>query len=250
LRFNGIRVPPQERLGKLAAGLERRFERLGEPGTLVIVPAEIELLVSETIYDFWYHTGIVIGNADLAAEVRRQETLLRFLRRKLFEDLESGDKIMVWRSLGTTSREQVQPLLDILRRLGPNTLLWVTESDADHPSGTVEELEPDFLKGYVRHLGANEHLGDIDYEPWFEVCWRVDELRPPTPATRAAATNLAAVPSPAAPVVEEERPETPAPPLQAMESPARGQPAGPGIMPAVRPEATVLSRIWRRLRGR
>jgi hypothetical protein len=102
---------------------------------------------------------------------------LKFLRRKLFEDLESGDKILVWRSSATTQREQVQPLLDVLRRLGPNRLLWVTNEDATHPSGSVEELEPDFLKGYVRRLGTDRLLSDIEFEPWFELCRNVEALR-------------------------------------------------------------------------
>jgi capsular polysaccharide biosynthesis protein len=177
LRFNGIRSPPEERLGRLVAGLERRFEGLGDPGTCVIVPTEIELFVSDLVYDFWYHGDVKTGHDDLEAEARRQGKWLKFLRRKLFEDLESGDKILVWRSSATTQREQVQPLLDVLRRLGPNRLLWVTNEDATHPSGSVEELEPDFLKGYVRRLGTDRLLSDIEFEPWFELCRNVEALR-------------------------------------------------------------------------
>jgi capsular polysaccharide biosynthesis protein len=185
LRFNGIRVPEQERLGKLVAGLERRFEGLGDPGTCVIDPTGIELFVSDSLYDFWYHGGIKTGDEDLDAEALRQGTRLRFLRRKFFEDLENGDKILVWRSSATTRREQVQPLMDILRQLGPNTLLWVTEADAGHPPATVEELEPDFLKGYVRRLSTDRQLVDIEFEPWFALCRRIDELRRPELAVPA-----------------------------------------------------------------
>jgi hypothetical protein len=88
LRFNGIRVPEKERPGKLAAGLERRFEGLGDPGTGVIVPTEVELFVSESRYDLWYHGGIKTGDEDLEAEARRQGTRLKFLCRKFFEDID------------------------------------------------------------------------------------------------------------------------------------------------------------------
>lgn len=226
LRFNGMRLREKERLAKLVLGLERRFEGLGEFGTCIVVPTEIELFVSDTIYDFWFHTGARAADVDLEAEAQRQRARLKFLRRKLFEDLESGDKILVWKSLGTTTREQLQPLLDILRRLGPNTLLWVNEADADHPAGTVEELEPDLLKGYISRMGIDRHLIDIEYESWFELCWRVDELR-----------------RPGAPALEE-RQEAPAPPMSAMDWLARGKPASAEVLPSAKPESTAGSGLW------
>lgn len=200
LRFNGIRVPEKERPGRLVVALERRFEGLGDPGTCVIVPEEVELFVSESRYDLWYHAGIKTGHEDLEAEARRQGTRLKFLCRKFFEDLENGDKILVWRSSATTRREQVQPLMDVLRRLGPNTLLWVTEADAGHPIASVEALEPDFLKGYVRRLGTDRQLVDIEFGPWFDLCRRVNELRPLGVAT--AAKDFLAPGGPAVPDVE------------------------------------------------
>jgi capsular polysaccharide biosynthesis protein len=162
LRFNGFRVPLAERMDRLITGIERKFAGLGDPGTFSVVPKALELFVSDSLYNFWYHTGVTSVGANL-------------------EDLESGEKIFVWKSSLTTRREQVQPLLALLRRMGPNTLLWVVLADENHPQGTVEELEPDFLKGYIRRWPTSDHLSDIDYRSWLEMCWRVDELRPPAP---------------------------------------------------------------------
>jgi capsular polysaccharide biosynthesis protein len=181
LRFGGFRVPLAERMDQLIAGIERKFDGLGDPGTFSVVPKAIELFVSDTLYNFWYHTGTSAVGANLEAAAKAQGLRLKFLRRKFLEDMESGEKIFVWKSPLTTHREQVQPLLALLRRIGPNTLLWVVLADGNHSHGTVEELEPDFLKGYIRRWPTSDHLSDIDYESWLKMCWCVDELRPPAP---------------------------------------------------------------------
>lgn len=178
LRLNGMQVPEAERLGRLVAALACRFDGLADPGTCTIEPTEKELMLNDLLYGFRFHTGFEIGNISFEEANLRACESLRFLRRKLFEDLENGDKIWVWKSLDTTRREQVESLLDAVRSLGPNTLLWVTEADDDHPVGMVEKLAPDFLKGYVRRLATHPYLTDIELEPWYAVCRRVDALRP------------------------------------------------------------------------
>ncbi|WP_158927142.1 DUF563 domain-containing protein [Acidisphaera sp. S103] len=212
LRFNGFRVPLAERMDQLITGIERKFDGLGDPGTFSVVPQKVELFASDSLYNLWYHTGASVVGADLQAAAQAQGPRLKFLRRKFLEDLESGEKIFVWKSPLTTQREQVQPLLALLRRMGPNTLLWVVLADGNHPHGTVEELEPDLLKGYIRRWPSSDHLGDIDYESWLDVCWRVDELRPPAPE------NV-------------EQPEDVKPPRSAIELLARN----PAVTPAVQP---------------
>jgi len=234
LRFNGFHVPPEFRLPKLAAALENGFDGLGAPGTVTVfphgVPGRRELIVRESVYEFWYHTGIAEGEAEPDEQTVRETTRLGFLRRKLMEDTRTGDKIWVWKSQATTHRDQIQPLLDVLRRLGPNTLLWVVEADGEHPAGTIEALEPDFIKGAVSRFAPYEGVTDIDFASWFVVCWRADEVRHPD---RAA-------PEP------EDRYEAPRAPMTAMEMLARSQP--PVTM--AEPEAVTRSRVWGWLRGR
>jgi hypothetical protein len=87
-------------------------------------------------------------------------------------DLASGEKIFVWQSRGSTTLEQVVPLLHAIRRRGPNTLLWVTEADERHAPGSVENLGSGLLKGYVVRFAPYDNATDINASSWFEVCHR------------------------------------------------------------------------------
>jgi hypothetical protein len=233
LRFNGIHVPAEFRLGKLVTALEKRFDGLGAPGTVTVFPDGIagqrELIVRESTYEFWYHTGIAEGEAEPDVQSGRETTRLHFLRRKLFEDLATGDKTCVWKSQATTHREQVQPLLDVLRRLGPNTLLWVVEADDEHQAGSIEPIESDFIKGYVTRFAPYDGVTDIDYASWFDVCWRADEIRH---SDQATPRDAAAGPSTTADFL------------------TRSRTAIPDGMPVAEPRRTLASRIWGWFRGR
>ena len=193
LRFNGFHVPPEFRLEKLVAALASRFEGLAAPGTITVFPDGIagqrELIVRESAYEFWYHTGIAEHTVELEVQCGNETKRLNFLRRKLLDDLATGAKIWVWKSAATRQRDQVQPLLDMLRSFGPNTLLWVTESENEHQPGTIEVLEPDLIRGYVTRFAPYEAVADIDIASWFEVCYKVDALcHPILPATAVETT--------------------------------------------------------------
>ena len=167
-RFAGIH------LEKLIDGLNTEFDGMGEAGTVSVYLAgeagRREFMVKEATYGLHYHSGVLEGEAEPAAQVAREVTRLRFLRRKLLEDLRTGEKVWVWRALTVTDRARVDPLLEALRSRGPNTLLWVAAADAEHRSGTVECLAADFMKGYVERLAPYENATDITPIPWFVVC--------------------------------------------------------------------------------
>ena len=168
LRFAGMS------LGNLVAALGRRFEGLGNVATVTVYPTgdvgHREFMVHETSLDTRYHTFISEHEID-AEELRAREAKrLGFLRRKLLDDLAAGEKIWVWREWAMTDAARLQPLLDVLRSLGPNVLLWVVAADDGHPPGTVERLDRYFIKGYVERLAPYENAADIRPFSWFEVC--------------------------------------------------------------------------------
>ena len=235
LRFNGFHVPLEFRLQKLVTALEKRLDGLGAPGTITVFPegtsGRRELIVRESVYQFWYHTGIFEGDAELDAQCGRETLRLNFLRRKLFEDLASGDKIWVWKSQPTTHIEQIMPLMESLRRFGPNTMLWIVEADADHAAGTIEPLSPDLIKGYIARFAPYANAADFHFASWLEVCWRADEFRHPERY----------VPEP------EDVQEVSSPPLNAMEALSRNRP--PAIA-TIEPASPKFAGFWRWLRRR
>lgn len=237
LRFNGFFVPPEFRLEKLVAAMQRRFDRLGAAGTITVfpdgAPGQRELIVRESAYELYYHTGVPEGRIDPDLQSEKEVTRLGFLRSKFLDDLATGEKIWVWKSQATTQRDQILPLLETLRRLGPNTLLWVVEADDEHHAGTIEPLAPDLVKGYIARFAPYEGVADIHFASWFEVCWRADELLHPN--------------SPAPEPESEYQP--PPPPLTAMEWLAR-EPLDASSAEAAKTEATARSGRWRWLRRR
>jgi capsular polysaccharide biosynthesis protein len=180
LRFAGIFLPIEVRLERLVAALNRRFEGLGADETMTVYlegePGVREFLVRESSYNLMYHTFVLEGEADVQSVRQRESTRLNFLRRKLLEDLETGAKIWVWKSAATIEFDQILPLLESLRAMGPNTLLWVVEADATHPPGAIERLEPDLIKGYVERFAPYDKATDIRPASWFEVCQNTYEV--------------------------------------------------------------------------
>jgi hypothetical protein len=174
LRFAGMP------LGRLVTALRSKFAGLGTTDTVTVFPAgdqgRRELMVHETSLDTKYHTWILEGDIEPEKLREREAVRLRFLRRKMLEDLAAGEKIWVWRQFGMTDRAQLQPLLTALRGLGPNILFWVVAADDDHPAGTVERLEPDLIKGYVERLAPYSNATDIRPVSWFEVCEKTYNL--------------------------------------------------------------------------
>ena len=185
LRFAGIFLPIEIRLEKLVAALERKFEGLAAEETITVYlagePGRREYLVRESAYDLMYHTYVSEGTVGLEEMREREIKRLRFLRRKLLEDLEAGEKIWVWKSAATLDADQVQPLLQVLRSLGPNTLLWVVEGDERHRPGSIERLDRDFVKGYIERFAPYDNAPDIRPAAWFEVCQRTHHLCRPSP---------------------------------------------------------------------
>ncbi|WP_158933161.1 DUF563 domain-containing protein [Acidisphaera sp. S103] len=182
-------------LGKLVAALQRKLDGLGTADTVKVylsgTPGHREFMVHETSLDTRYHTFVHEGELD-AEELRgREARRLTFLRRKLLEDLAVGEKIWVWRELGMTDPTRLQPLMDVLRALGPNILLWVVAADEEHKPGTVERLDRDLLKGYVERLAPYENATDIRPISWLEVCENAYSLCYPEelPSEPAAAIN-------------------------------------------------------------
>ncbi|MEA2727866.1 MAG: hypothetical protein QOF70_2341 [Acetobacteraceae bacterium] len=237
LTFNDFLVAPEQRLEKLVGALERGFDGLG---TIRVFAEDVrgrrELIASESVYGLRYSTGIAEGAVEPEVQAGLETVRLGGLRDKLLRDLKSGGKTWVWKSRTTTHRNQMQPLLEILRRLGPNTVLWVVEANDEHQAGSVERLEPGLIKGYVSRFAPYDGVTDIDFASWWSVCWRADEL--------LHADRVAPEPEP------EGRYEAPPRPLSAMELLTRDSPVEAEVRPAAEPEGTGAPRILRWFRRR
>jgi len=173
LRFASPYVPIEVRLRTVVDAIERRFEGLGSPDTVHLKlegkPERREYLVHESAYQLLHHTFIHEGEVDPDEFRRKEARRLVFLRDKLLADLAAGEKLWVWKSNLPLSYDDIRPLMDALRRLGPNSLLWVVVADPEHPPGTVERIESDLLKGYVDRFAAYNDATNVSFESWYAV---------------------------------------------------------------------------------
>jgi hypothetical protein len=200
LRFAGTH------LSRLIDRLDERLDGVGEIENLSVFlgsdKAPREFLIRESTLGSIYHTFVHEGALDPDALRTRQARQLSFLRRKMLEDLASGEKIWVWRELDCDDPARIWPLMEKLRAFGPNRLLWVTAQDAAHAPGTIERLAPDFIRGYVERLAPYENATDIHCKSWFMVCETAYHAWHPADAASSPVQRAAVVPVPvqAAPV--------------------------------------------------
>jgi hypothetical protein len=178
LRFAGFAVPWETRLDFAIDAIGRGLEGLADPGTVHIEtegpPGERrEFMVSESRYHLRYHTFLYQGEADREALRIQQEKVLRFLHEKFLADLEAGTKIWVWKSQTDCSTSDMVRLLEVLRRTGPNVLLWASYANATHPAGTIEQLSNHLVRGYIT---CRSNIFEFNPEPWVSICHRAYEV--------------------------------------------------------------------------
>jgi hypothetical protein len=78
---------------------------------------------------------------------------LQFLRRKLIEDLESGEKIFVYKNLKRNlTEDELVRLHAAVRSYGDSTLFYLQYADATHQAGTVEARGAGLLVGFIDHF--------------------------------------------------------------------------------------------------
>jgi hypothetical protein len=160
-------------LAPLMLALESRFDRFGQPDSIAIRQgADGEHMVSVQPYGFEYHTFRYEG--EISAEQMRAAEVIRlgFLKRKLIEDLQAGDKIYV--RTGQASEADMRALATALRRYGPATLLWVTLEDAANPAGTVLRLSDTLLRGFISRFAPGDAVMTAAVHDWVEICRNAD----------------------------------------------------------------------------
>ena len=173
LRFSSTPLP------QLLNALDARFEGMGTSRTTSVNISSNgrEYMVQDSRFGFVYHAWVNAGEMSAGDVTARELRRVPFLVRKLLEDLEAGEKTFVFKGMGAMPEEEVFPLAMAIRRYGPNTLLFVTLSDANHRGGTVEARAPGFRVGYVDRFAPGDSAQDLMLGQWVKVCRETYRLR-------------------------------------------------------------------------
>ena len=127
-------------------------------------------MIHEKKFGLVYHTFVYEGQRSVWLMREQESARLKFLRRKFMEDLESTDKIFVYKFSSDVTDEEILPLHMALNRYGQATLLWVVPAERDRPAGTVEVVMPGLLKGYIDRFAPDDNAHDFSFDGWLRVC--------------------------------------------------------------------------------
>lgn len=162
---------------ELLDGLESNFEALNDPALLELRPhipnpdGERELLSHQTAFGMISHTHRYVGHDDFQSVWQAEFNKLKFLRSKLIEDMEDGEKIFIRKANYSITIEEILPIWIALQKYGANRLLWLVQGDKDHIAGQVEWLAPGLIKGYVERFAPYDNVAfGASTESWITVC--------------------------------------------------------------------------------
>jgi tetratricopeptide (TPR) repeat protein len=171
LRWGGVNTD------RLIEALECRFEGVGSPEqTILHLPAaggQMDYHTRDTRFWIELHTFVYHGEMPEDKLLAQCCPRIRYLRRKLIEDLETGSKIFIFRpGAPIPSTEQFARLHAAMRSYGDNTLLHVLCGDPNHRVGTVEIVKPGLMIGYLSRLSwsAKTGVGTPDFSCWIRIC--------------------------------------------------------------------------------
>ena len=162
--------------------LLHEFEGLGDPAsvTLELRGEQREYILNEIRYNLTYHTFV---NADQMAEdrVRHRETQkLTLLRRRMLDDLRCGRRIYIVKRNDGLRDDDVWALFLLLRRFGPNRLLYVAQA-SHHAPGHVMLRAPGLAYGTIDRFAPYSDAAAVSLACWHALCSNALQLLPIEP---------------------------------------------------------------------
>jgi hypothetical protein len=157
--------------------LNTRFEGVGEAEhTRLEVDGAGEYLLIDTRY-FAMHTFVHRNTMNDQQFLEKMLGRLRYLKRKLIDDLTEGEKIFVFKNYHEQVTEpEIRELFGAIRGYGPGRLFWVQRPSGDARDGTVESLGDGLLVGQFAALTADPTAVRHRFETWVSLCARAEEL--------------------------------------------------------------------------
>jgi tetratricopeptide (TPR) repeat protein len=158
---------------KLCNALRSDLAGIGdEEFTQVEVGENGEFSTSDTRYGLAMHSFIKDVGQDRDVLFRQLKRRMVFLRRKLLEDLASGEKVFVYRSTGSLSEEAILKISAELKRHNPANALLAIAVDDPEEAPELYPIAPDVLYATIpdgRKIPLRTGW-DIKFNRWAEIC--------------------------------------------------------------------------------
>ena len=151
----------------LMRALDTDMDGVGDAEHTIVEVSHGEYVTRDKRYHMFSHTFTPETAEPLAKFTAQHLRRMKFLRKKLLEDLGSGEKLLVYKTINGVSDEQARGIFQSVRRFGGGcALLCVRLEDAAHPSGTLTEVEEGLFIGYIDRFSTV----DINVDAWVKLC--------------------------------------------------------------------------------
>lgn len=158
--------------------LRENFDGIGNLEQTKIAIKGDDYDVFDTRYDFAGHT--FVNPKDIAEAVFYQQITqrLRFLRRKMIEELEIGEAIFIYKMNGNPVDPRIVRDVSIeIKRYGNGALLSVCDAAVTGcPSGQVRWLGGNLFEGHLDCMADLAEAGSVSLAHWRELCSNALEL--------------------------------------------------------------------------
>jgi len=152
--------------------LSSRFDGVGNEEHAYVTVIGDEYFAGDRRY-FFMHTFTRVHEMAEARMLKTATTRMRFLKNKLLEDLDAGDKIFVYKRHGATlSDAEERAIADAMTLHYPKaSLLLVRKADDPKDAGVVEIRGPRVYAGFLDKIDLGPR--HISYGVWNAICRRV-----------------------------------------------------------------------------
>ncbi len=191
LRFSGIHL--KQLLDGIASGFAGMEDCDQVDFQLFEQGGRKEYVTRVRRYALETHTGVFANEIPPARLLSRELKKFKILRRLFLADLAQANRIFLYKCNDLDAASDLSPLFQALRQWGDVTLLVVVRADAQHPAGTVETIEPGFMRGYLDRFNAYSDATVPSSPLWFDICRAAYEIW--RAARIAAAPSLELLPA-------------------------------------------------------
>lgn len=152
--------------------LERKLRDVGNPDTTQIgyfdQAERREYAIKDLTFGFTVHSHIYEDQMDEKTVFQQVTKRMRFLRRKILEDLTQRDKIFLFKdTLREPLPEEVDRLSAAMRSYGDGLLLIVVSAGDGKPGGSLRVVRDNLWFGY---LDFNGEYGEERVVRWLQLC--------------------------------------------------------------------------------
>jgi hypothetical protein len=165
---------PPDRLG---LAINERFAAIGDPAEIELDEISGEYVTRVPRYNMFAHTFSLASATPADQFHAAQCKRMAYLRDKLLENFDSGEKILTYGSAGL-DESSIRELYDAVGRVAPRAiLLCVRTADESQPAGSVRR-EGNLLVGTISRFSTT----NIAFDDWLSVCRAALQLRSAAPA--------------------------------------------------------------------